>query len=500
MTKRFRLLMLTTLIISGCSVTYELIISAVSSYLLGNSTLQYSLTIGLYMSALGLGSYISKYFRKNLYNTLIKIELGIGIIGGLSSLILFLANLYIESYSVVMFILTFLIGGFAGAEIPILTRIIEEEQRDLKLTLSSIFSFDYIGGLIGSIVFPLLLLPYLGYIGASFLCGFLNVGCGLLILFRYKHKIRAAVIYQAVAAVIAVLMLTGIVLANNFSNMIEGGLYRDQVIYSKQTKYQKIVMTKHKDDTRLFIDGNCQFSSADEYRYHEALVHIPMSKIKHPDRVLILGGGDGLALREVLKYDVKAVDLVDLDEEIVNLSKTNPHITQINQDSLLSEKLTLHHVDAYEYLEANRTQYDCIIVDLPDPNSEVLNKLYSNVFYRLCKNSLSEDGLMVVQSTSPFYAKKAFWSIHKTIKSEGLEVKPYHLEVPAFGDWGFNMASRRKLDDHFTFTVETKFLSEENVAALFMFGKDEQTDDVEINRLTRPVLMHYYNDAIKEWN
>lgn len=492
--------MLTTLIISGCSVTYELIISAVSSYLLGNSTLQYSLTIGLYMSALGFGSYLSRFFRKNLYNTLIKIELGIGIIGGLSSLILFLANLYIESYSVVMFILILVIGGFAGAEIPILTRIIEEEQRDLKLTLSSIFSFDYIGGLIGSIAFPLLLLPYLGYIGASFLCGFLNVGCAILILIKYRERIKLSGVYQAAALLVALCMVWGMIWANNLSAMIEGGLYRDQVIYSKQTKYQKIVMTKHKDDTRLFIDGNCQFSSADEYRYHEALVHIPMSKIENPQSVLILGGGDGLALREVLKYDVREVDLVDLDEEMVKVSKTNPHIRQINQDSLQSDKLTVHHIDAYEYLETNQKQYDCIIVDLPDPNSEVLNKLYSNVFYRLCKNSLSEDGLMVVQSTSPYYAKKAFWSINKTIASEGLEVKPYHLEVPAFGDWGFNMASRRKLDDHFTFQVETKFLSEENVAALFMFGKDERTDEVEINQLTRPVLMHYYNDAIKEWN
>lgn len=491
--------MLTTLIISGCSMTYELIISAVSSYLLGNSTLQYSLTIGVYMFALGLGSYLSRFFKHSLYNTLIKIELGIGIIGGTSSLILFLANLYIESYGVVMFILIFIIGGFAGAEIPILTRLIEEEQQDLKLTLSALFSFDYIGGLVGAIVFPLLLLPYLGYIGASFLCGFLNVGCGLLILIKYKHKIKASGIYRRLAVAVAVLMLFGIVFANNLSRVIEGGLYRDQVIYSKQTKYQKIVITKHKDDTRLYIDGNCQFSAADEYRYHEALVHVPMSKLESPERVLILGGGDGLALREVLKYDVKAVDLVDLDEEIVNISKTNPHLRAINQDSLRSDRLTVYNEDAYKYLETNKKQYDLILVDLPDPNSEVLNKLYSNVFYRLCKHSMTEDGLMVVQSTSPYYAKKAFWSINKTIQSEGFTVLPYHLEVPAFGDWGFNLACKHTPPAGFDFKVETRYLSEENVQALFMFGKDEKNDDVEVNRLTKPVLMQYYNEAVREW-
>ena len=173
MSKKYRLLMLTTLIISGCSMCYELIISAVSSYLLGNSTLQYSITIGLYMAALGLGSYVSKYFNKNLFNIFVTIELTIGIVGGVSSLLLFLANIYIKNYAVVMYTEIILIGVLAGAEIPIMTRIIEADENNLKVTISSIFSFDYIGGLVGSIAFPLLLLPKLGYFATSFLCGLL---------------------------------------------------------------------------------------------------------------------------------------------------------------------------------------------------------------------------------------------------------------------------------------------------------------------------------------
>ena len=162
MSKKYRLLMLTTLIISGCSMCYELIISAVSSYLLGNSTLQYSVTIGLYMASLGLGSYVSKYFSNNLFNIFVTIELGIGVIGGISSLVLFLANIYISNYAIVMYLEIIIIGAFAGAEIPVMTRIIEQDENNLKVTLSSIFSFDYIGGLIGSIAFPLILLPKLG--------------------------------------------------------------------------------------------------------------------------------------------------------------------------------------------------------------------------------------------------------------------------------------------------------------------------------------------------
>lgn len=501
MSKKYRLLMLTTLIISGCSMCYELIISAVSSYLLGNSTLQYSITIGLYMAALGLGSYLSRYFKKNLFNVFVTIELSIGVAGGISSLLLFLSNIYISNYAVVMYLETILIGILAGAEIPIMTRIIEADEKNLTVTLSSIFSFDYIGGLLGAIAFPLLLLPKLGFFSTSFLCGLLNITAAILILHRFGERVEHIRIYRVLAAGIALGMMVGIVFADNISESVEGGLYRDQIIFMEQTEYQKIVITKHRDDVRLYIDGNCQFSTADEYRYHEALVHIPMSELVSRSHVLILGGGDGLAVREVLKYDeVERIDLVDLDAEMIRICSTNPNITSVNRNSLKSDKLVIYNMDAYEYLEDSKELYDLIIVDLPDPNSESLNKLYSNIFYRMCKNRLKEAGVMAVQSTSPYYAAKAFWCIHKTMESEGLYVKAYHLQVPAFGDWGFNMASRRELTEELDFDVETKYLTEENVSALFRFGKDEMCDDVEINRLTKPVLMEYYNQAVEFWN
>lgn len=499
MSRKYRLLMLTTLIISGCSICYELIISAVSSYLIGNSTLQYSITIGLYMSALGLGSYVSRFFNRKLFNTFVNIELGIGIVGGFSSLVLFLANLYIRSYQSVMYLEIMVIGSLAGAEIPLLTRIIEEDEDNLKLTLSSIFSFDYIGGLVGAVAFPLLLMPKLGYFSTSFLCGLLNISAAMMILWRYEDRIDRAAVYKPIAVGIALMMLTGMIFSDNVSHWIEGGMYRDQVILKEQTKYQRIVMTKHKDDTRLYIDGNCQFSTLDEYRYHEALVHLPMSKVENKEHILILGGGDGLAVREVLKYDVQSIDLVDLDQEMIRICSTNPHIVDINQNSLRSDRLNIYTEDAYEYLEKNKKKYDLIIVDLPDPNSESLNKLYSNLFYRMCKNSLNLGGILVSQSISPYYAPKAFWCIHKTMASEGLYVKAYHLEVPSFGDWGFNMAGQRVFSDKFQIQVQTKYLSEENIPALFLFGKDEVDKTVEINRLTRPILMDYYNKAIEDW-
>ena len=293
--KNYRLLMLTTLIISGCSMVYELIISAVSSYLVGDSTLQYSITIGLYMFAMGVGSFLSKYIKKDLFNWFVNIEIGVGVIGGLSSLLLFLANLYLEAYQLVMYVEIILIGTLVGAEIPILTRIIELDKKNLRVTLSHLFSFDYIGGLLGLVAFPLLLMPQLGFFATAFMAGTFNLICATLIVFKYHGRIRGARYYKMVTVMLLITMIFGMLVSENIGQFIENGLYRDAVIMSEQTQYQKIVVTRHKDDVRLYIDGNVQFSSKDEYRYHEALVHIPMNVAASRSEVLILGGGDGMA-------------------------------------------------------------------------------------------------------------------------------------------------------------------------------------------------------------
>ncbi len=480
-------------------MVYELIISAVSSYLVGNSTLQYSITIGLYMCALGIGSFLSKFIRKNLFNWFANVEIGIGIVGGLSSLTLFLANLYLDSYEIVMYLEIIVIGTLAGLEIPLLTRIIEDDRKDLRVTISSIFSFDYIGGLIGSIAFPMLLLPHLGYFATAFLVGSLNLLAAVLIIFRYHNRLKHQRLYKFASVGLLLCMMSGMLFAENAGNAVENGLYRDTVILRKQTEYQKIVMTRHKDDMRLYLDGNCQFSSLDEYRYHEALVHIPMAYAKKQENILILGGGDGLAARELLKYPDTKITLVDLDSQMTDLCSEHPHISQLNEGALDNERVTVLNMDAYEYLENCEEMYDVILVDLPDPNNESLSKLYTNVFYRLCKQHLAEGGILNVQSTSPYYAADAFWCINQTIKSELADVIPYHLQVPAFGDWGFNMAADKPLEQQHRLLQDTNYLTQDNLPSLFMFGKDEISEKVSINQLTKPVLIQYYNEAVRNW-
>ncbi|AFS79754.1 spermidine synthase SpeE [Gottschalkia acidurici 9a] len=502
-TFNYKVLMLTTLIISGCSIIYEVLISSISSFLVGDSIKQFSITIGLYMSAMGLGSYLSKYIKTNLFDWFVAVEIGVGVLGGISTLILFLSNIYIESYELIMYIEIILIGTFVGFEIPILTRIIEDNTNNLRITLSTIFSFDYIGGLIGSIAFPLVLLPNLGYFTTAFLVGSLNIVVSLVIVYRYKEYIKNIIGFKVITISILAVMISGVIFSDNIANSIEGKLYRDKVILSQQTKYQNIVVTKHKDDLRVFIDGNIQFSASDEYRYHESLVHIPMNVAKRAEKVLILGGGDGLAVREVLKYpEVKKITLVDLDEEMVKLSMSNKHITKINNNSLSNEKVELIYDDAFNFIERCKEIYDVIIVDLPDPNNESLNKLYTNVFYRLCGNILSNEGAMSVQSTSPYYAKEAYWCINKTIEEEGFNVTPYHVEVPTFGDWGFQLATKIPMDTkHIKLDIETKFLNDEAIDGLFKFSKDEIVNKNEIttNTLVKPQLLKYYLDAVNAW-
>ena len=511
----YRRLLFTTLVISGCSMVYELLISSVSTYLLGDGIEQFSITIGLYMCAMGVGSYLTRKIKNRLFNWLIAIEIAIGVIGGTCALVLFLSNIYLPSYKLVMFTEIIAIGLLAGLEIPLLLRIIEKCDSNLRLTLSSVFTFDYVGGLIGSIAFPLLLLPQIGYFATAFLAGTLNLMMALFIIVSYKKYIRWPAFCNSIAIICCALMFGGMLFSERIARQVEQGLYRDKIVHMEQSPYQKIVLTKHRYDLRMFINGNIQFSSRDEYRYHEALVHVAGAVARSHENVLILGGGDGMALREVFKYeDVKHVDMVDLDNAVVELSKTHHEIRKLNEDALSSDKLTVHNTDAFRFLEerverfkAGDTSirpYDMIIVDLPDPNNENLNKLYMDLFYRLCSNNLSAEGVLVLQSTSPYYAPDAFWCINKTVNAEFKYVYPFHVQVPTFGDWGFQLATREPVDiANLQLKVQGRFLTQENLAAMFKFAGDERSqhvDDLVVNSLTRPRLLEYYVKAERVWN
>ncbi|WP_255363837.1 MULTISPECIES: polyamine aminopropyltransferase [unclassified Candidatus Frackibacter] len=499
--KRVTPLMLGTFFVAIASIIYELIIAGISSYLLGNSVYQFSITIGLFMTSMGIGALISKYIERDLITKFILIEIALGLIGGTVAMILFYTYANTNIYVLIMYLAILVIGILTGLELPLLTRVIKE-YGEFKIILANVISIDYIGGLIGSVLFPLVLLPKFGFIKTSYIVGLLNLLVALVMLFKYREQIRFNKLIGAILILIMIILTIGSFNVKDIENYLEQRLYQDNVVYSNQSKYQKIVITKDREDIRLYLNGNIQFSSKDEYRYHEALVHPALSLTGAKSRILVLGGGDGLVVRELLKYnEIRQIDLVDLDKTVTDLAQESRYFLQVNNDSLNNRKVNIYNQDAYQYIVSNNEKYDLAIIDLPDPNNESLNKLYTVNFYNLIYQNLNDRGVMVVQSTSPYFAPRAFWSIYNTIQKAGFNTKPYHAYVPSFGDWGFTLATKNfKFSPHdIHIKVPTKFLSDEKVSALFEFGKDTMQfkSEGQVNTLINPSLIKEYYNAWK---
>lgn len=495
-------LMLSVLIVALCGITYELVIATVSSYLLGNSVYQFSITIGLFMFAMGLGSYVTKRFERDLVSSFVVIEIAVAIVGGICSTLLFAVFPYYAFYKPVMYTLIIVIGALVGMEIPILTRILSRVE-SLRDSIAHVLSLDYLGALIGSVAFPLLLLPHLGLFRASFAIGLLNVAVVFFTLVVFGSALRKQRVCQAGAAVAALVLAGGIVYSVQIREMAEQRLFGNTVIFYKQTPYQRIILTQSDRSGRLqlYIDGHLQFAENDEHRYHEALVH-PVMSLPGPRRnILILGGGDGMAAREVFKYaEVERVDLVDIDPEITRLCDEHAGIRRLNEGALRNPKLHLHHQDADTYIRDAKIRYDRVIIDLPDPHNEALSKLYSETFYRKVQHCLSPRGYFVTQSSSPFATREAYWCIGRTIEAAGMKPVSYHAMVPTFGLWGFHLACAdgKPTPTEFPIAVETRYLTAAVMRTAQVFGRDTgPVADTTINSVFQPTLYQLYQRG--EW-
>ena len=392
------------LITSLCAIIYQLLVSALSSYLLGSSVLHFSLTIGLFMSFMGLGSYLSKYIQQDRVEYFVYIETAIGFLGGIAAFVLFLSFSTTDYYYLVALILIASISTLVGLELPLVTRLLRQYS-SLKDTLAHLLAVDYIGALVASILFPLVFLPYLGIMKTGFLIGIVNIGIAIVTAFEFRghiERLKGKIIIPFLS--IAILTL-GFIYSFKLVNYFERFIYQDQIILSEQSAYQRIVLTKFQDDIRLFLNGSIQFSSLDEYRYHEPLVHIPLTLVPSPEHVLILGGGDGLAVREALKHEqISTITLVDIDPRITELAQSHPVLRTLNDNALSSDKVTIVHQDAQKYLETTSKLFSVIIIDLPDPNDTSLGKLYTNSFYKLIAHRLTQDGIVITQASSPYFA------------------------------------------------------------------------------------------------
>jgi len=492
-----RALLASVFVIAACGLVYELVAGAAASYLLGDSVTQFSLVIGTYLAAMGVGSYLSRYILAGLVARFFEIELAIALLGGLSATAMFIAFAHLgESFRWVLFGFVVVIGVLVGLEIPLVMRILRDRLGFREL-VATVLSFDYLGALAVSLAFPLVLAPRLGLIRTAFLFGLMNALVAAWALWLFRAQLRPFAWRAAQVALVVAVLGAGLAGADRLTTFAEEELYADRILHAQTTRYQRIVVTKWRNDVRLFLNGNLQFSSADEYRYHEALVHPALAALPAARRVLVLGGGDGMAVREILRYpQIESVTLVDLDPEMTRLFASVPLLRALNQDAFASPKVKVVNADAFKWLEQSTDHFDFVIADFPDPSNYSLGKLYTNAFYQMLERRLSTRGVAVIQSTSPLYARRSFWCVVATIEAAGLKATPYHALVPSFGEWGYVIASREPFTPPGRYLPELRFLTPDIEPALFRFPKDMDRVPAAVNRLNNQVLVQYYE---AEW-
>ncbi|MDM0014192.1 polyamine aminopropyltransferase [Variovorax sp. J22P168] len=490
-------LLASVFVVAACGLVYELCAASLSSYLLGDSVLQFSTVIGTYLFAMGVGSWLSRYFERQLPAHFLRIELMVALIGGALPALLFIANAYVPgAFRLLLYGMVLVVGTLVGLEIPLVMRILRRDVA-LKDLVSQVLTFDYLGALAVSIAFPLLLVPQLGMIRTGLLFGLMNAAVAAWALWIFRHELRRAGAHALACALVLLVLLAAFVGADRITTLAEDRFYQDRVVFSESSPYQRIVVTRGHGGHRLYLNGNLQFAERDEYRYHEALVHPVMAAHGAPRRVAVLGGGDGMAVREILRYpSVERVTLVELDPNMTRLFASHETLAALNGHSLSSPKLQVVNADAFTWLQQTEEVFDVIVVDFPDPTNFAIGKLYTSAFYALLEQRLAASGYAVIQTTSPLIARKSFWTVVSTIESVGLKATPYHAHVPSFGEWGFIVASRRPFRMPDALPAGLRFLTLEGLPPLFDFPRDMARVPTEVNRLSNQVLVTTYE---QEW-
>lgn len=486
-------LLVSVFLVATCGLIYELIAGALASYLLGDSVLQFSTIIGTYLFAMGVGSYLARFVNRGLLVAFVQIQILVGLLGGCSAAILFLVFSYGLGFRFVLYGLVFVIGVLVGLEIPLILRILKEHLpfRDL---VSQVLALDYVGALAASVLFPLFLVPHLGLIRTSFFFGCVNVVVALAFAHRFQKEGRWNGVIAS-GALVLVLNAAGLVGASSIEKWAEDGLYPAPIVISERSPYQRIAITSDRHETRLYLNGNLQFSTFDEYRYHEGLVVPALMAHKNPRRILVLGGGDGLAIRLLLKDPrVESVTVVELDPKMIELFRDNRELARLNDGALSSPKVKVIEQDAFRWLDQEDGLFDLALVDFPDPSNYAVGKLYTDHFYRRLAEHLTPDGIFVVQSSSPLAARRTYWSVVSTVESIGWKVQPYHAYVPSFGEWGFLLASRQPVEISGAMPFPTRFLNREEIARMFSFPNDMSRIPVKVNRIFDQVLVRYFQD------
>jgi spermidine synthase len=536
---------------AGCGLVYEYLLSHYAGRVLGAVEVAIFGVITVMILFMGIGSFLARKVS-NPYLGFAWLEVLLALfgsttvlfIGGLFAFSELLPNILMKTFSLTQdlrpiggfiafaqaavtyspYVFGALLGTMIGMEIPLIgdirARIFDDQPQH---NAGAIYGIDYIGAGFGAALWLAFMLAMEISLAAALTASVnLLIGVIFLILFRREFKKPVALIgaYFFTAIVIAQVYDKGA----TWSAVMEDLLYRDQVMFRVNTDHQRLVVTERMMDpakpsvVSFFINGRLQFASNDEHIYHSMLTYPPLAAAARHDNVLIIGGGDGLALRDVLRWEPNKVTLLDLDASLVNLFRErvsdaidNTRLLEINSHSFSDPRVEARFGDAFlnvdDLLKAG-SLFDVIIVDLPDPSHPDLNKLYSSRFYAKLNTLLAGDGALSVQSSSPYHAKKTFISIGKTVHHAGFHhVDQYHTNVPSFGQWGWTIAvkngrsARARIAALETLPVDDKWITKGLMLAAFEFEKGffDKHEDVEVNRLgTMVVYRYHHNDWRKE--
>ncbi|BBZ44772.1 polyamine aminopropyltransferase [Mycobacterium parmense] len=482
---------------AACGIVYELALLTLSASLDGGGIVATSLIVAGYIAALGAGAVLVKPLLAHAAITFVAVEALLGIVGGLSTAALYVVFAFVDGSTWVLAVSTALIGGLVGAEVPLLMTLLQRGRTagptDAGRTLADLNAADYLGALLGGLVWPFLLLPQLGMIRGAAATGIINLAAAAVVsVFLLRRTVSARQLATTLCALAMALGLLATLLAGSadIETTSRQRLYADPIIAYRHTPYQEIVVTRRGGDTRLYLDGGLQFSTRDEYRYTESLVYPALGNGARS--VLILGGGDGLAARELLRQPgIEKIVQVELDPAVVELARST--LRDANAGALDNPRVQVVIDDAMGWLRRPGVpRFDAVIVDLPDPDTPVLGRLYSTEFYALAEHALSPGGLMVVQAGSPFSTPVAFWRTVSTIRSAGYAVTPYHVHVPTFGDWGFALARRASTAPIPRMPADApplRFLNASVLGAATVFSEDVGPRAVEPSTLDNPRIV-----------
>ncbi len=424
-------------------ITAEYIMATLASWCLGNAVTQWTLVISLMLFAMGIGSQLSRTYEKNLFDIFIYIEFTLALLVSLSTIAIYTLFGITEHLAFFIYLLAFLIGLLVGLELPLATRLNADNEK-LKTNLSAMLSRDYFGALVGGIFFAFLALPYIGLPRSAAIVGAINCGAAILLGLHSFTKLQRRKTFIVCGGIVVATIIAAFMFGDALVLINEQRRYRDKIVFSTTTRYQKIVITKFRHHHWLYLDGNLQFATSDEHRYHEPLVHPAMLLAAPATRVLLLGGGDGLAAREVLRHKkLQRLTVVDIDPQMTELARTHPLLVDTNASAFHHPKVNIINTDAFAFLQKDTQQYDVIIADFPDPRSADLARLYSRQLFLSAFHRLRHNGVFVTQAGSPLFARRAFLAVLKTLRTL-YPALPLHTAIASMGDRGWVLAVKNK--------------------------------------------------------